>query len=145
FVGWAKALLRRAHHRNPRYQFWWARFALPTLQQKIGGVRAADFSLRNLPERLPDWQHRVPDQAGIFHRRLAVLHRFAVDGVADHLGEGGDAWIFGDEAMVPALLLGTDQHQLESALPDDAAAEALEHRAALAAIGRIGFRAARLA
>src|SRR6187402_1389740 len=47
--------------------------------------------------------------------------------------------------MVPALLLRADQHQLEPALPDDAAAEALEHRAAVAAIGRIGFRAASLA
>src|SRR3954465_6541235 len=47
--------------------------------------------------------------------------------------------------MVPALGLGADQHQLEPALPDDAAAEAFEHRAAVAAIGRIGFRAAGLA
>ncbi len=70
---------------------------------------------------------------------LAVLHRFAIDRIADHLDEGGDAWIFGDEAVIPALLLRADQHQLEPALPDDAAAEALEHRAAFAPIGRIGL------
>src|SRR3569623_937613 len=31
-VGWAKALLRRAHHHSRRKQ-WWPRFALPTLRQ----------------------------------------------------------------------------------------------------------------
>jgi hypothetical protein len=31
FVGWAKAHLRRAHHQAFRF-WWWARFALPTLQ-----------------------------------------------------------------------------------------------------------------
>src|SRR5262245_39761717 len=74
-----------------------------------------------------------------------MLHRFAIDGIADHLDKSADAWIFGDEAVVPALRLRTDQHQFETALPDDLAAEPLEHRRALPAIGRIGFRAARLA
>ena len=100
---------------------------------------------RNLPKIPADRQHGVPDQPGILHRRLSMLHSLPVDGIADHLDEGGDAGVFGDEAMVPALGLGTNQHQLEPALPDDASAEPLEHRAALAAIGRIGFRAARLA
>ena len=40
---------------------------------------------------------------------------------------------------------GPDQHQFEPALPDDAAAEPFEHRAAFAPIGRVGFRAGRLA
>src|SRR5215467_8183983 len=43
--------------------------------------------------------------------------------------------------MVPALVLATDQHQFEPALPDDAAAEPLEHRPAFAAISRVGFGA----
>src|ERR1700754_54436 len=47
--------------------------------------------------------------------------------------------------MGPALLLRADQHQFETALPDDLAAQPLEHRCTLTAIGRIGFRAARLA
>src|SRR5437867_8300076 len=101
--------------------------------------------LRNFSKRLADWQHRVADQAGILDGGLAVLHRFAVDGIADHLGERRNAWIFGDEAAIPALRLGPDQHQFEPALPDDAAAEPFEHRAAFAPIGRIGFRARRLA
>src|SRR5829696_6789638 len=29
-VGWAKARLRRAHHRSAWTDEWWARFALPT-------------------------------------------------------------------------------------------------------------------
>ena len=40
---------------------------------------------------------------------------------------------------------GPDQHQFEPALPDDPAAEPFEHRPAFPAIGRIGFRAGRLA
>src|SRR5581483_4127146 len=96
---------------------------------------------RNLPERLPYSHHAAPDQPRILHRRLAVLDRFAIDGIADHLDESADARIFGDEAMVPALVLGTDQHQLEPALPDDPAAEAGEHRTRLPAIGRIGLPA----
>ena len=114
----------------------------------IGGLSWPPISFtlfRNFPERLADRQDRVPDQARILDRRLAVFHRFPVDGIADHFGEGGDARIFGDEAVVPALRLGPDQHQFEAALPDDAAAEPLEHRAAFPAIGRIGFRARRLA
>ena len=53
--------------------------------------------------------NRMPDQPRILHRGLAVLHGFAVDGIADHLGERGDAGIFGDEAMIPAFLLRADQ------------------------------------
>ena len=73
-----------------------------------------------------------------------MLDRLAIGGIADHLGEGGDAGVFGDEAMVPALVRRSDQHQLETALPDDPAAQPLEHRTAFPAIGRIGFRAGRL-
>src|SRR5262245_29594052 len=47
--------------------------------------------------------------------------------------------------MVPAFLLRANQHQFETALPDDAAAEPFEHRAAFAPIGRVGVRASRLA
>ena len=87
----------------------------------------------------------MADQAGILDGGLAVLHGFAIDGIADHLGERRDAWIFGDEAVIPALRLGPDQHQFEPALPDDAAAEPFEHRAAFAPIGRVGLRPRRLA
>ena len=37
------------------------------------------------------------DQARILDRRLPVLDRLAIDGVADHGDEGGDARIFGNE------------------------------------------------
>src|SRR5229473_6863806 len=100
---------------------------------------------RNLAERLADRKHGVADQARILDRGLAVFHRFAIDGVADHLGESGDAWIFSDESVVPALLLRPDQHQFEPALPDDPATEPFEHRPAFSPIGRVGFPAGRLA
>ena len=87
----------------------------------------------------------MADQARILDRRLTVLHGFAVDGIADHLGERRDAGIFGDEAMVPALLLRADQHQFEPPLPDDPPAQPFEHRPAFPAIGRIGFRTGGLA
>jgi hypothetical protein len=79
------------------------------------------------------------------HRRLAVLHRFPINRIADHLGEGGDAWIFGDEAVIPAFLHWADQHQFEAPLPDDPAAQPFKHRPAFPAISRIGLRAGRLA
>ena len=87
----------------------------------------------------------MADQAGILDRGLAVLDRFAVDRIADHLGERRNAWVFGDEAVVPALLCRPDQHQLEPPLPDDPATQPLEHRPAFPAIGGIGFRPRRLA
>ena len=74
-----------------------------------------------------------PDQPGILHRRLAMLDRLAVNRIAKHRHEGGDVGILGDEAEIPALLLGADQHQFERAPPDDRAAERGEHRLALAA------------
>src|SRR5690242_4868706 len=77
--------------------------------------------LRYLAKILPNRQHGVTDQSRVLHGGLAVLHCLAIDGIADHLDEGRDAGVFGDEAMVPALLLGSDQHQLELTLPDDAA------------------------
>src|SRR4029078_9835760 len=85
-------------------------------------------SFRNLAKRLADRQHRMTDQAGILDRGLAVLDRFAVDRIADHLGKRRDAWVFGDEAVVPALLCRPDEHQLETPLPDDPATQPLEHR-----------------
>src|SRR5262245_51400338 len=69
-----------------------------------------------------------------------MLHRLAIDGIADHFDEGCDRRIFRDEAVVPAFLRRADQHQLEPSLPDDPPAEPFEHRPALAAISRIGFR-----
>src|SRR4029078_4052457 len=101
--------------------------------------------LRHLAEILAYRQHGMPDQPGILHRRLAMLHRFAVDRIADHLDESGNAWIFGNEAMIPALVLRADQHSFEWTLADDLATKPREHRAALAAIGGIGFRACRRA
>src|ERR1700674_3609159 len=84
------------------------------------------------------------DQARIHYGRLAVLHCLAIDGVAQHLDEGRDRGIFGDEHPVPVLArLGPDQHQLEGALPYDAAADALEYRRAVAAIGGVGLGARR--
>src|SRR4051794_15349158 len=72
-----------------------------------------------------------------------MLNGFAIDGIADHFNESGDAWVFRDEAVVPALLSWPDEHQFEPALPDHLATEAHEHWSAVAAIGRIGFRARR--
>src|ERR1700726_1269311 len=117
-----------AHSRDP--------LALPTLRF----VRYARL-LRNLPEGLADRKDGMPDQPGILHRRLPMLYCFPINRVADHLREGGDIRIFGEEAMMPAFLLRPDQHQFELALPNDAAAEPFEHRTAFPAIGRIGFRA----
>src|SRR5713226_5150708 len=74
-----------------------------------------------------------------------MFHRFPVNGIADHFRKRRNAWIFGDEAVVPAFLRRAYQHQFEPALPHDAAAEAFEHRSAFPAIGRIGFGAGRLA
>src|SRR6266404_6018445 len=74
-----------------------------------------------------------------------MFHRFPVQRIADHLGEGGNTWIFGDEAMVPTLFRRTDQHQFEPSLPDDPAAQPLEYRPAFPAVGRICFGAGRLA
>jgi hypothetical protein len=74
-----------------------------------------------------------------------MFHRLAVHGIADHFRKRGDAWIFGDEAVVPAFLRGADQHQFEPALPDDASAQPFEHRSAFPSIGRISFGAGCLA
>ena len=66
----------------------------------------AGFLFQIPPKVFPTGKHGVPDQARIprSHRRLAVIDRFPIDRIADHLGERGDAWIFGDEAVVPALV-----------------------------------------
>src|SRR6476469_5944713 len=85
--------------------------------------------LRHLTKRFSDRQHRMPDQSRILDACLTVLHRFPIDGITDHLGERSNAWIFGDEAMIPALLLGPDQHQFKFPLPNDPAAQPFKHRA----------------
>ena len=64
-----------------------------------------------------------PDQPRILDRRLPVLDRLAVEGIADHGDEGGDARIFGDETEIPALVGRPDQHELEPAAPDDPSAK----------------------
>jgi hypothetical protein len=78
--------------------------------------------LRDLAEGFADRENGVPDQARVLDAGLPVFHGFAVDRIADHFGESGDARIFGDEAMIPPFLGGPDQHQFEPALPDDPAA-----------------------
>jgi hypothetical protein len=47
-VGWAKARLRRAHHRIAK-QRWWARFALPTLRAPKA-VIAREIGRCSIPE-----------------------------------------------------------------------------------------------
>jgi hypothetical protein len=96
------------------------------------------------PGALPGGKRRRPDQPRVLDRRLPVLHRFAINRIADHLDKSGDRRIFRDEAMIPALMGRADQHQFKPALPDDASAQAGEHGPAFAAIGGIGVRAARL-
>src|SRR5262249_42981749 len=81
------------------------------------------------------------DQPRSEDRRLAMLDGLTVDRIADHGDEGVDRGIFGDEALVPRLLTRSNQHQLESAAPDDAAAKPCENGMAVAPIGGIGFRA----
>jgi hypothetical protein len=98
--------------------------------------------LRDLAKRLAGRQRFQADQSRVFHRGLPVFDRLAVNRIADHLDEGGNAWIFRDEAVIPAFFRRADQHQFETALPRDLAAEAREHRAAFAAVGSIGLRAA---
>src|SRR5262245_47842550 len=63
------------------------------------------------------------DQSRIEYRRLAMLDGFTVDRIANHGDEGSDGGILGDEALVPLLLNGSDEHQFESASPDDAPAK----------------------
>src|ERR1700747_3303974 len=78
---------------------------------------------RHLPKGPAHREHGVADQAGILHRRLAVVHSLAIDGCANHPDKARHARIFGDETMIPTLARGPDQHQLEPALPNDPAAE----------------------
>src|SRR5712671_7186533 len=59
---------------------------------------------RNFTKRLADGKGRQADEPRVLHRRLTVLDGFAVNGIADHLDEGPDARIFGDEAVIPALV-----------------------------------------
>src|SRR5262245_44239185 len=47
---------------------------------------------------------RKADEARVEHGGLAVLHRFAIDRIADHLDEGRNRRILGDEAFVPGLV-----------------------------------------
>src|SRR5581483_7532472 len=104
-------------------------------------TRSAD--LRNLAKGLAGCERLQADQARVFHRGLAMFHRLAVDGIADHFDEGANARIFRDEAVIPVFALRPDQHQFEAALPCHLAAKAREHRTALAAVGRVGLRARR--
>src|ERR1700730_14545833 len=101
--------------------------ALPTLR------------IRNLTKRLSDRKNGMPDQAGILDRGLAMFHCLPVNRITDHFRKCRNAWIFGDEAMVPTLFRRPDQHQFEPALPHDPAAQPFEHRPAFPAIGRIGL------
>src|SRR5258708_19611816 len=103
------------------------------------GVQAVD---RNFTKGFADGERGKEDQRRVLYRRLAVLDGFAVDGIADHFDEGSDIRIFRDEAVIPALVRWADQHQLKPALPYDPAAEPSKHRPAVAAVSRIGFRAA---
>src|SRR6516162_5548034 len=47
---------------------------------------------------------RETDQPRILDRRLPVFDRLAVDGIADHGDEGGDARRLSDERKIPAFL-----------------------------------------
>src|ERR1019366_10186048 len=93
--------------------------------------------------RLAGRERLEPDQSRVLHRGLPMFDGFTIDRIADHFDERGDARIFGDEAMIPALVGWSYQHQFEPALPDHLAAKTDKYRAAVAAIGRIGFRAGR--
>src|SRR5262249_45338894 len=59
---------------------------------------------------------------------------------ADHGDEGGDGGILRDEALVPRLRNGSDEHQFEAAAPDDAPTEPCEDGKAFPPIGGIGLR-----
>src|SRR5258708_8438696 len=96
---------------------------------------------RNFTKGLADGEQRKADQPRVLYRRLAVLDGFAVDGIADHFDEGSDIRIFRDEAVIPALVGWSDEHQFKPALPSDPAAAPSKHRPAVAAVSRIGFRA----
>src|ERR1700719_970576 len=96
---------------------------------------------RNLAKGLAVRERLQSDEPRILDRGLTVFHRLAVHRIADHLDERANARIFRDEAMIPIFVRRSDQHQFEAALPCHLAAEAREHRPALAAVGGIGFRA----
>src|SRR5260370_29021393 len=97
---------------------------------------------RNFTKCLADGERRKADQPGILYRCLAVLDGFAVDGIADHFDEGGNARVFRDEAVIPALVRWADEHQFKPALPYDPAAEPSKHRPPVAAVSRINPPAA---
>src|ERR1700722_2627315 len=100
---------------------------------------------RGSTEADPDRPRREADEPRILHRRLPVLDRFPVDGVADHSDEGGDARVLSDEAEIPALLGRSDQRLLEDSAPDDQAAEARENWLALPPVSRISLSPGRSA
>ena len=92
-----------------------------------------------------DCAGREADEPRILHRRLPVLDRFAVDGVANHRDEGGDSRVLRDEAEIPVLLRRPDQGVLKGAAPDDRPPEARENRLALSPVGSIGLGSGRVA
>src|SRR5271168_2449318 len=100
---------------------------------------------RGSAEANSDRAGREADEPRILHRRLPVLDRFAVDGVANHGDEGGDNRVLGDEAEIPALRRRPDQGVLEGAAPDDRPPEARENRPALSPVGGIGLSPGRVA
>ena len=56
------------------------------------------------PNPIPSAPGAIADEPQILDRRLPMLDRLAVDGVADHGDEGGDGRIVCNKAEIPALL-----------------------------------------
>src|SRR5437764_425562 len=78
-VGWAKAHQRRAHQ-SCRWERWWARFALPTLQAAFGDALALPLQGRVAadPERM---RGSAPEFAGEH-----LFEDLPADGLVGHVG-----------------------------------------------------------
>src|SRR5271169_3626668 len=111
---------------------------LPMRRLRRKAPRRSSRTFRNLAKRLAGGEWFQADQPRILDRGLPVFHGFPIERIADHFDKGGNAGIFGDEAMIPAFLRWPDQHQFKAALPDHLAAETGEDGAAFTAIGGIG-------
>jgi hypothetical protein len=104
----------------------------------------AVFLFDDLSEALACRNRGQTDQTGIVDRGFPMLDRFAIDRIANHFDECGHRWIFRDEANISPFVTGSDQHEFELALPDNAAAKPGDHRSPFTVVGGIGVGASRM-
>src|ERR1700723_3599369 len=81
-----------------------ARIGTLARRRRLEAVSRRSFVFRDLAKGLAGGKRLQSDQPRVFHGGLPVFDRLAIDRVADHLDEGGNARIFGDEAVIPVFL-----------------------------------------